>query len=80
MTGRLASLDALVVETSTIASVKGGAEVHDVVRFMHKHGFALIDVVGMTRRPLDSATAQLDLLFLPEDSGPRRDRRWAEAL
>jgi len=80
MAGRMASLDALIVETSTIASVKGGAEVHDVVRFMHQHGFVLVDVVGMTRRPLDSATAQLDLLFLPEDSGPRRDRRWAETL
>jgi hypothetical protein len=31
------------------------------------------------RRPLDGATAQLDLLFLPEDSPLRRDRRWAEA-
>jgi FkbM family methyltransferase len=80
MTGRLSSLDAVLVETSTIASVRGGAEVHDIVRFMHDHGFALVDVLGLTRRPLDSATAQLDLLFLPEDSGPRRDRRWAETL
>jgi FkbM family methyltransferase len=80
MSGRLDKLDAVLVETSTIASVKGGAEVHGVVRFMHEHGFALADVLGMTRRPLDGATAQLDLLFLPENSGPRRDRRWAEAL
>jgi FkbM family methyltransferase len=80
MSGRMDSLDALVVETSTIASVKGGAEVHDVVRFMHGHGFVLSDVVGLTRRPLDSATAQLDLLFLRDDAGPRRDRRWAEAM
>ena len=80
MTGRLGSLDAVLVETSTIASVRGGAEVHDVVQFMHGHGFALADVLGMTRRPLDRATAQLDLLFLPEGSGPRRDRRWAQAL
>jgi FkbM family methyltransferase len=80
MSGRMGSLDAVVVETSTIASVKGGAEVHDVVRFMHDHDFALADVIGLTRRPLDSATAQLDLLFLRDDWGPRRDRRWAEAV
>jgi FkbM family methyltransferase len=80
MSGCLESLDAVVVETSTIASVKGGAEVHDVVHFMHDHGFVLADVIGLTRRPLDSATAQLDLLFLPDDCGPRRDRRWAEAM
>jgi FkbM family methyltransferase len=80
MSGRMDNLDAVVVETSTIASVKGGAEVHDVVRFMHQHNFVLADVVGLTRRPLDSATAQLDLLFLRDDAGPRQDRRWAEAV
>jgi FkbM family methyltransferase len=80
MTGQLASIDAFIIETSTIASVKGGAEIHDVVRFMHDHGFVLADIVGMTRRPLDGATAQLDLLFVPEEDSPlRRDRRWAEA-
>lgn len=79
MTGRLDSIDALIVETSTIASLKGGPEVHDVVHFMHGHGFAVADIVGMARRPLDGATAQLDLLFLPESSPVRRDRRWAAA-
>jgi FkbM family methyltransferase len=80
MTGQMASIDAFIVETSTIASVKGGAEIHDVIRFMHDHGFVLADIVGMTRRPLDGATAQLDLLFVPEKDSPlRRDRRWAEA-
>jgi hypothetical protein len=80
MTGRMDSIDAFIVETSTIASVKGGAEVHDVVRFMGDHGFVVADIVGMTRRPLDGATAQLDLLFLPEEDSPvRRDRRWAKA-
>ena len=80
MTGRIASIDAFIIETSIISSVKGGAEVHDVVRFMHQHGFALADIVGMTRRPLDGATAQIDLLFVPEDDSPlRRDRRWSEA-
>jgi hypothetical protein len=80
MTGRMASMDAVIVETSTISSVKGGAEVHDIVRFMHGHGFVVADIVGITRRPLDGATAQLDLLFLPEHDSPvRRDRRWSEA-
>jgi FkbM family methyltransferase len=77
MSGRLAEIDALVIETSTIATVKGGAEVYDVVRFLGEHGFALADIVGLRRRPLDDATAQLDLMFVPHDGGPRIDRRWA---
>jgi hypothetical protein len=67
----------LVIETSTIATVKGGAEVYDVVRFLGEHCFALADIVGLRRRPLDDATAQLDLMFVPQDGGPRADRRWA---
>ncbi|HYD05347.1 MAG TPA: FkbM family methyltransferase [Reyranella sp.] len=77
MTGRLAELDAVIVETSTIATVKGGAEVADVVGFMRQHGFVVADVLGLKRRPLDSATAQLDLLFVPDRSTLRADRRWA---
>lgn len=77
MTGRLSDIDALVVETSTIATVKGGAEVESVVRFLGEHGFALADVIGLRRRALDDATAQLDLLFVPNEAAPRHDRRWS---
>jgi len=77
MTGRLAELDAVIVETSTIATVKGGAEVAEVVGFMREHGFVVADVIGLKRRPLDDATAQLDLLFVAERSPLRADRRWA---
>lgn len=77
MTGRLADIDALVIETSTIATVKGGAEVESVVRFLGDRGFVLADVVGLRRRPLDNATAQLDLLFVPKEAAPYNDRRWS---
>ncbi len=77
MTGRLGDIDAVIVETSTIATVKDGAEVHGVVRFMYDHGFVLADILGLKRRPLDHATAQLDLMFVPEKSPLRADRRWS---
>jgi FkbM family methyltransferase len=77
MAKRLADLDAVIVETSTIATVKDGAEVADVIAFMRRYGFVLADVLGLKRRPLDRATAQLDLLFVPEASALRADRRWA---
>ncbi|UYN95366.1 MAG: FkbM family methyltransferase [Enhydrobacter sp.] len=77
MTGRLAEIDALIVETSTIATVKGGAEMHDVVHFLHERGFVVADLIALKRRPLDGATAQVDLLFVPEASALRADRRWS---
>ena len=79
MADRLREIDALVVETSTIATVKGGAEVGGVVRFLGEHGFVVADIIGLKRRPLDGATAQVDLLFLPEASPVRADRRWSGA-
>jgi hypothetical protein len=49
------------------------------VRFMGEHGFVVADIIGLKRRPLDGATAQLDLLFVPETAPLRADRRWASA-
>jgi len=79
MTGCLSQIDALIVETSTIATVKGGAELAGVVQFMSRHGFVVADIIGLKRRPLDGATAQLDLLFVPESAPLRADRRWSGA-
>ena len=55
--------------------MKNGAEVESV-RFLGG-SFVLADVIGLRRRPLDNATAQLDLLFVPKEAAPRTDRRWA---
>ncbi|MBS0548368.1 MAG: FkbM family methyltransferase [Proteobacteria bacterium] len=76
---RIGDIDVFIVETSTIATVKGGAEMADVVGFLSERGFAVADIVGLKRRPLDGATAQVDLLFVREDSPLRADRRWARA-
>jgi hypothetical protein len=40
----------------------------------------LVDIVGLRRRPLDKATAQLDLLFVPKDAAPHHDRRWVATV
>jgi len=77
MMGRLAEIDALIVEASTLSTLKGGVELHDIVHFMHRHGFVVADVLGLVPRPLDGATAHVDLMFLPERSAMRTDRRWS---
>lgn len=68
-----------VLSTSTIATVKGGADIHDVARFMGEHGFVVFDVLDVKRRPLDGASAPFDLMFVPDTSPLRADRRWARA-
>ncbi len=74
---RIGELDAVVVESSTLATIKDGPELCDLVAFMKSRGFVVFDLLGFARRPLDDALAQIDLLFVPENSPLRRDRRWA---
>ena len=39
--------------------------------------WAAIDICGLTRRPLDDALWQADILFVPGTRVLRRDKRWA---
>jgi hypothetical protein len=43
----------------------------------HVEAFAARLGVEILVAPLDGATAQLDLLFVPNKAPPRSDRRWA---
>jgi FkbM family methyltransferase len=77
---RIHDLDALIVEVSTIATVAGGPEAFDIIAFLKERGFVMFDLLGMSRRPLDQALAQLDILFVKETSTFRADHRWRDAL
>ena len=74
---RLRELDAVIVETSVIATIEQGPELPEVMAFMRERDFTPFEIVGITRRPLDQALPQIDLVFVPEDSRLRSDRRWA---
>jgi FkbM family methyltransferase len=77
MEGRMRDIDVFVIEVSTIGTLRGGPEAHDVMRFMMDRGFVVFDILDLTRRPLDRALAQFDIMFVPADSRLRSDRRWA---
>jgi FkbM family methyltransferase len=77
---RIHELDALIVEVSTIATVAGGPEAFDVIAFLKERGFVMFELLGMSRRPLDQALAQLDILFVNERSPFRADHRWRDVL
>jgi len=70
-------LDAVIVETSTISTLVGAPEFKDVFRFFDQMGWVLGDILSFNRRPLDRALAQIDALFIPDNSPMRRDKRWA---
>lgn len=76
MGDRIGELDALIIETSTIATMKQAPETDEVITFLSGQGFVIYDVLALSRRPLDSALAQVDVLFVKRDSELRSDRRW----
>ena len=76
MASRLRDLDAIIIEISTITTLHEGPELREVVRFFACYNWSLADVMSTTRRPLDGALAQLDLLFVPDTSPLRSDNRW----
>jgi FkbM family methyltransferase len=48
----------------------------DVLEFMAKHGYAVYDIAGFLRRPLDGALGQLDLALVRENGPFRRKHSW----
>jgi FkbM family methyltransferase len=77
---RMAEFDVFIVEVSLIATIKGAPDAYDVITHMREQGFVIFDIVGLARRPLDNALAQVDLLFVREESPFRADRRWRDHL
>jgi len=76
MGARIDEFDAFLIEMSTIATIKNGPEADEVIAFLNERGFVIYDVLSLNRRPLDSALAQLDVLFVKRNSSLRSDHRW----
>lgn len=74
---RLADIDVFIVEASVLATIEAAPEAPEIIAFMHRHGYVVFDIVGIARRPLDNALAQIDMLFVRENSPLRADRRWS---
>lgn len=78
MSSCIRTIDVLIIETSLIVTLEGNASSFtEVFSELTKEGFVLYDIVGLNRRPLDGALAQIDVVFIREDSPMLSDRRWA---
>ena len=69
--------DAILTEASLLDIHKGVPLVRDMINYMGDRGFVLYDICSVsTRRPLDNALWQTDLLFVKESSVFRQDKRY----
>jgi FkbM family methyltransferase len=67
----------VILEVSFLPFFEGGPEHTEVVSFMESRGFVVYDILGFSRRPLDGALAQADIVFTRRDGPLRADHRFA---
>lgn len=71
----LSEVQAVLLEVALLQINKGAPLFAEVVAFMKSRGFEVCDVLELHHRPLDKATNQVDLLFVPKESPLMQDTR-----
>jgi FkbM family methyltransferase len=71
-------IEAVLLEVALIEVNEGAPLLSEVVAFMDNVNFVASDIVEMHRRPLDGATAQVDVLFIRKGSAILSDLRYSE--
>lgn len=66
----------VLLEVSLFEFVPGAPQFHDVVSWMHEHGFVVADLFDAHNRLLDGALARMDVAFVQEDGRFRRDHSY----
>jgi hypothetical protein len=73
----LSAVKVLLTEVNLIDIYSGVPLLHDLVMWLSERGWVAFDICGLTRRPLDRALWQADMLFVPVNSALRADKRYA---
>ncbi len=72
----LRGASALIIEVNLLDIHRQVPLMHEIGEWLSKQGFVAYDVAGLTRRPLDGALWQMDLVYVRVDSPLRADKRW----
>ena len=70
----LGGVRAILTELSLLDLHENVPLLHDLVGWLGERGFVAYDICGMTRRPLDNALWQADMIFVRKDDSLRRDK------
>lgn len=72
----LSGVGAVLAELNLLDIHAGVPLFAELVRWLDDRGFVAFDLCGLTRRPLDQALWQTDMIFVPRESPLRADKRW----
>ncbi|NTW88246.1 MAG: FkbM family methyltransferase [Desulfobulbaceae bacterium] len=69
--------EVIILEVSFFRFYQYGPQFFEIVKWMKDHGFVAYDLFGGQNRPLDGALAQIDMVFVKENSYLRKDHFYA---
>jgi FkbM family methyltransferase len=72
----LRTTELVLLEVSLFEFVAGAPQFHDVVAWMHDHGFVVADLFDAHNRLLDGALGRMDVAFVQEAGRFRRDHAY----
>ncbi|MBX7219278.1 MAG: FkbM family methyltransferase [Blastocatellia bacterium] len=72
----LPQVEVLLAEVNLLDIHQGVPLMAEMLGWLNERDFVAFDICGLTRRPLDDALWQADMLFVPHNSPLRSDKRW----
>lgn len=69
--------EVIILEASFFSALKNAPVFADVISFMKENDFVIYDIAGFNYRPLDGALAQIDAVFVKENSKLRENHAYA---
>jgi FkbM family methyltransferase len=72
----LRTTDLVLLEVSLFEFIPGAPQFHDVVSWMHDHGFVVADLFDAHNRLLDGALARMDVAFVQADGRFRQSHSY----
>lgn len=72
----LNEIEIILTELNFIDIHKDVPLISEIVRWLDNYDFIPYDISGITRRPVDNALWQADLIFVKSNSALRSDKRW----
>jgi len=64
----------ILAEVNLLDIHEGVPLLHEMTSWLSQRGFVAYDICGLTRRPLDDALWQVDMIFVRQDDALRADK------
>ncbi len=71
------NFDYIFVESRFIETLKNSGTFNNLYKLMLEYDFEIIDILALTRRPLDDATTEIDVAFCKKDNPILNEKRWS---